>query len=148
MVHSPFINWLPGLRDIERFDRNGFLIVPHIVVPDRARALIACYPSFFDGRFPTGISPEKWTRVDSNARVPKPDGEKKPGGRTHVLAFFPPTRTSKDDHAVVGLVRCEVFYRCIALEAAWCGGCSISLRQQLYAMEHSTHHEGFMDCAR
>ena len=64
MNPSPFTDWLPGTEDIKRFERDGFLIAPSVVDPGRARALSAGYWAFFNGQFPTGSSPEKWTRIN------------------------------------------------------------------------------------
>lgn len=48
------------------FERDGFLVVENLVKPQSTKKLIEHYQPFFEGRFPTGISPEKWTRIGPN----------------------------------------------------------------------------------
>ena len=71
MTNSPFTDWLPDAQDISDFERDGFLIAKRVVNPQRARELITHYPGFFNGEFPTGITPEKWTLVNSDDDPPK-----------------------------------------------------------------------------
>jgi ectoine hydroxylase-related dioxygenase (phytanoyl-CoA dioxygenase family) len=46
--------------DIERFRRDGFLIVERFLTEDRIEALRASFPKLFAGKFDTGIYPDEW----------------------------------------------------------------------------------------
>lgn len=47
-------------EDIERFRRDGFLIVERVLEADRIVALRERFPRLFAGRFDTGIYPDEW----------------------------------------------------------------------------------------
>src|SRR4051794_13232392 len=46
--------------DIERFRRDGFLIVERFLSNDRIEALRESFPKLFAGKFDTGIYPDEW----------------------------------------------------------------------------------------
>src|SRR5262249_25242045 len=46
--------------DIERFQRDGFLIIERFLDEDRIEALRSSFPKLFAGKFDTGIYPDEW----------------------------------------------------------------------------------------
>jgi ectoine hydroxylase-related dioxygenase (phytanoyl-CoA dioxygenase family) len=46
--------------DIDRFRRDGFLIVERFLSEDRVAALRDSFPKLFAGRFDTGVYPDEW----------------------------------------------------------------------------------------
>lgn len=46
--------------DVERFQRDGFLVVERILAADRIEALRESFPKLFAGKFDTGIYPDEW----------------------------------------------------------------------------------------
>jgi ectoine hydroxylase-related dioxygenase (phytanoyl-CoA dioxygenase family) len=46
--------------EIERFTRDGFLIVERILTRERVAALQERFPKLFAGRFDTGVYPDEW----------------------------------------------------------------------------------------
>jgi hypothetical protein len=53
---------LAGIGDVEiqRFRRDGFLIVERLLCVERVAALCERFPKLFAGRFDTGIYPDEW----------------------------------------------------------------------------------------
>src|SRR4051794_27225570 len=49
-----------GQADIDRFRKDGFLIVEQMLSPDRVEALCASFPKLFAGKFDTGVFPDEW----------------------------------------------------------------------------------------
>lgn len=53
---------LANLRpaDVERFERDGFLIVERVLSAEQVEALRERFPKLFAGKFDTGIYPDEW----------------------------------------------------------------------------------------
>jgi ectoine hydroxylase-related dioxygenase (phytanoyl-CoA dioxygenase family) len=49
-----------GEREIERFRRDGYLIIEGLLSTERVKALRDSFPKLFAGRFDTGIYPDEW----------------------------------------------------------------------------------------
>ncbi|MBL8839321.1 MAG: phytanoyl-CoA dioxygenase family protein [Alphaproteobacteria bacterium] len=49
-----------GPADVERFAREGYLVVERILSPERVEALRASFPKLFAGTFDTGVYPDEW----------------------------------------------------------------------------------------
>ncbi len=47
-------------RHAEAFDRDGFVVVEHLIDPALAADALARYEDLFDGRFETGLYPDEW----------------------------------------------------------------------------------------
>ncbi|MCY3671297.1 MAG: phytanoyl-CoA dioxygenase family protein, partial [Alphaproteobacteria bacterium] len=50
----------PGFSDIERFRRDGFLVVERLIEPEAAARLAARFGPLFRGEFETGLYPDEW----------------------------------------------------------------------------------------
>jgi len=46
--------------DVERFERDGFLIVDSVLSAEHVEALRAGFPRLFAGKFDTGVYPDEW----------------------------------------------------------------------------------------
>ena len=46
--------------DIDRFKRNGYLIVENFLDTAQVEALRGSFPKLFAGKFDTGIYPDEW----------------------------------------------------------------------------------------
>ena len=46
--------------DVERFRRDGFLIIERFLSEDRIAALRDRFPNLFAGKFDTGVYPDEW----------------------------------------------------------------------------------------
>jgi DNA-binding transcriptional LysR family regulator len=56
---------LPALQafaapEVDRFRRDGFLVVERVLLPDRVERLRESFPRLFAGRFDTGVYPDEW----------------------------------------------------------------------------------------
>jgi len=47
-------------HDLDRFGRDGFLVVENLIRPDQITALRASFPRVFSGNFDTGVYPDEW----------------------------------------------------------------------------------------
>ncbi len=54
----------PGSPDIQRFRRDGFLVIERLIEPDAATRLAARFEPLFRGEFETGLYPDEWNWRD------------------------------------------------------------------------------------
>ncbi|PWT99607.1 MAG: phytanoyl-CoA dioxygenase family protein [Candidatus Melainabacteria bacterium] len=60
-MHCPFRNQMNiESQDIERFQKQGFLIVPDLIDLNAVEALRQRFPFIFSGKFDTGVYPDEW----------------------------------------------------------------------------------------
>jgi len=50
----------PGSPDIQRFRRDGFLVIERLIEPEAATRLAARFEPLFRGEFETGLHPDEW----------------------------------------------------------------------------------------
>ncbi len=50
----------PGSSDIQRFRRDGFLVVERLIEPEAVACLAARFGPLFRGEFETGLRPDEW----------------------------------------------------------------------------------------
>jgi phytanoyl-CoA hydroxylase len=120
-------------EQIEQFHRDGFLIVPNLMPPERMQRLADRVESLFAGNFETGVYPDEWYW---NPRLGLPGAS---GQMSNVW---------KSDRAFASVVFSAELGEISATLGGWSGTRVLtdSLWMKPYGASETTHHQDSMYC--